>query len=315
MMARLLEAVRPEARLILVGDPDQLASVEAGAVLADLVGGLGEREQRAAAGSAPAQAGSGVVLLTRVHRFQGGIAQLAHAVRKGDADEALDILLSEADDVAFVDPAAGDDLDDVRRDVVEAAAALRDAASDGDARAALAALDRHRVLCAHRTGPYGVEEWSRRIEGWLAVSRSVVHQAEWYLGRPVLVTANDHLLGLYNGDTGVVVVAGEPGGPVDLRVAFRRHGSVATFAPGRLSGLQTVHAMTVHRSQGSQFDHVSLVLPEPDSPLLTREMLYTALTRAREHVRLLGTEEAFRAAVDRRAARASGLRERLAAGH
>ena len=203
----------------------------------------------------------------------------------------------------------------MRSDVVEAAAALRDAASDGDARAALAALDRHRVLCAHRTGPYGVEEWSRRIERWLAASRSVVHQAEWYLGRPVLVTANDYLLGLYNGDTGVVVVAGEPGGPVDLRVAFRRHGSVATFAPGRLSGLQTVHAMTVHRSQGSQFDHVSLVLPEPDSPLLTREMLYTALTRAREHVRLLGTEEAFRAAVDRRAARASGLRERLAAGH
>jgi exodeoxyribonuclease V alpha subunit len=314
MMARLLEAVRPETRLILVGDPDQLASVEAGAVLADLVAGLAQREQRAPSTAESGEPGGGVVLLTRIHRFQGGIAQLAHAVREGNADEALDILLSDVDDVAFVDPEAGDDLDELHTDVVGAAAALRDAASEGDAVAALQALDRHRVLCAHRNGPYGVEEWSRRVERWLAESRSVVHQAEWYLGRPVLVTANDHQLGLYNGDTGVVVAAGSPVGPVDLRVAFRRHGSVVTFAPGRLTGLQTVHAMTVHRSQGSQFDHVTLVLPEPDSPLLTREMLYTALTRAREHVRLLGTEEAFREAIDRRAARASGLRERLAAG-
>ncbi|MEO5833961.1 MAG: exodeoxyribonuclease V subunit alpha [Nakamurella sp.] len=316
MMARLLDAVRPQARLILVGDPDQLASVEAGAVLADLVAGLAEREQRTPTATSDGQQGSGVVLLTRIHRFEGGIAQLAHAVRDGDADEALDILLSDLDDVSFVDPDAGDDLHDVRTDVVTSATGLRDAASAGDAVAALHALDRHRVLCAHRTGPYGVEEWSRRIERWLAASRSATHQAEWYLGRPVLVTANDYLLGLYNGDTGVVVAAGGPGGTTgaDLRVAFRRHGQVVTFAPSRLAGLQTVHAMTVHRSQGSQFDHVTLVLPEPDSPLLTREMLYTALTRARGHVRLLGTEDAFREAIDRRAARASGLRERLAAG-
>ncbi|WP_111768252.1 exodeoxyribonuclease V subunit alpha [Nakamurella deserti] len=314
LMARLLEALRPETRLVLVGDPDQLASVEAGAVLADLVAGLTQREQRTPAPAA-GQVGSGVVMLTRIHRFGGGIAELAHAVRDGDADEALDILLSELDDVSFIDPDAGDDLDDVRTDVTTSAAALRDAAADGDAPAALDALDRHRVLCAHRTGPYGVEDWSRRIERWLAESRSATHQAEWYLGRPVLVTANDYLLGLYNGDTGVVVAGSGPDGPTgDLRVAFRRQGTVVTFAPSRLSGLQTVHAMTVHRSQGSQFDHVTLVLPEPDSPLLTREMLYTALTRARGHVRLLGTEESFREAIARRAARASGLRERLAAG-
>ncbi len=314
MMARLLEAVRPQTRLVLVGDPDQLASVEAGAVLADLVAGLTLREQRTPA-AAVAQPGSGVVLLTHIHRFGGAIAELAQAVRAGDADEALDILVGEHDDVSFLDPDAGDDLDDVRHDVVTAAAALREAAADGDAAHALDALDRHRVLCAHRTGPYGVEGWSRRIEGWLAASRAVAHQAEWYLGRPVLVTANDHLLGLYNGDAGVVIAAaGEDGPTGELRVAFRRHGGVVTFAPSRLAGLQTVHAMTVHRSQGSQFDRVTLVLPEPDSPLLTREMLYTALTRARGHVRLLGTEEAFREAIDRRAARASGLRERRAAG-
>ncbi len=313
MMARLLAAVRSQTRLILVGDPDQLVSVEAGAVLADLVAGLAEREQRAPAGHQP---GSGVVLLTRIHRFEGGIAQLAHAVRDGHADDALDILVGDLDDVSFVDPAAGDDLDEVRRDVVGSATGLRDAAAAGDAPAALDALDRHRVLCAHRTGPYGVEEWSHRVERWLAESRSITHQAEWYLGRPVLVTANDYLLGLYNGDTGVVVAgtAGADPTGIDLRVAFRRHGSVVNFAPSRLAGLQTVHAMTVHRSQGSQFDRVTLVLPEPDSPLLTREMLYTALTRARGHVRLVGTEEAFREAIDRRALRASGLRERLAAG-
>jgi exodeoxyribonuclease V alpha subunit len=183
----------------------------------------------------------------------------------------------------------------------------------GDARAALAALDRHRVLCAHRTGPFGVEDWSWQIERWLAEDRDGPPEGTFYLGRPLLVTANDHLLGLYNGDTGVVV-AGSGGPTGEPRVAFARAGGIVTFAPSRLSGVQTVHAMTVHRSQGSQFEKVTLVLPEPDSPLLTREMLYTGLTRAQRHIRIVGTEESVREAISRRAARASGLRERLSRG-
>jgi exodeoxyribonuclease V alpha subunit len=124
----------------------------------------------------------------------------------------------------------------------------------------------------------------------------------------VLVMANDYAIGLFNGDTGVVVR--EASG--DLRVVFTREGEPVSFAPRRLADVQTVHAMTVHRSQGSQFDQVTVVLPEADSPLSTRELLYTALTRAQTTVRLIGTERELRAAIGRPAARASGLRLRMA---
>src|SRR6476660_9201738 len=280
MMARLLEAVRPDARLILVGDPDQLASVEAGAVLADLVAGL-------SGGPFGAAAGTGVVLLDRTWRFGGDIADLAAAVRAGDADRALAVLDRGGGEVTLVDPdaAAGDPVGDaVRQEVVGAAAGVRAAADAGDADEALLRLDVYRVPCAHRTGPRGVQEWTRRIENWLAADDLLPPQREWYPGRPVLVTANDYSLRLFNGDIGVAVRAGE-----QLRVAFSRHGRIVDYAPGRLADVQTVHAMTVHRSQGSQFDRVTVVLPEADSPLCTRELLYTALTRAQTRVRLIGT--------------------------
>ena len=336
MMARLLEAVRPDARLLLVGDPDQLASVEAGAVLADLVAGL-----TAGAGGPAADQGSPVirspgadrptlgrpdadrpepgspdddrpartasvqpvVLLTKTWRFGGAIAELAAAVRQGDADRAVAVLTPDDGSVELVphdDPG-------VRADVVQAASEVREAALRGDAATALERLDRHRLLCAHRTGPRGVHDWTRRIEDWLSDVYTDVTEGEWYPGRPVLVTANDYALGLFNGDTGVVVREAD----ASLRVLFDRDGSAAGFTPRRLGDVQTVHAMTVHRSQGSQFRRVTFVLPESDSPLSTRELLYTALTRAETHVRLVGTEDELRAAISRPAARASGLRLRL----
>ena len=171
--------------------------------------------------------------------------------------------------------------------------------------AALAALERHRVLCGHRRGPYGVARWSREIERWLAEAvPELAEHDEWYPGRPVLVTANDYDTGLYNGDTGVVVATAD--GP---RVAFPGR---ALLAPSRLAEVATVHAMTVHRGQGSQFARVTVVLPPAESPLLTRELLYTAVTRARTFVRVVGSEAAVRAAVGRPVSRASGLRHRLA---
>lgn len=308
MMARLLEAVRPDARLILVGDPDQLASVEAGAVLADLVAGL------TAGTDGPGPTGSGVALLRTTWRFGGAIAELAAAVRAGDADAALAVLRRPGAEVELIAPA-----DDgggpvaveqaVRPDVLAAAAAVRAAADAGDARTALRRLDGHRLLCAHRTGPRGVREWTWRIESWLAAEDLMPAYREWYSGRPVLVTANDYTLRLFNGDVGVTVWTGD-----ELRVAFAQQGGITDIAPGRLADVQTVHAMTVHRSQGSQFDHVTVVLPEADSPLSTRELLYTALTRAQTRVRLIGTEDEVRAAIGRPAARASGLRLRMAGG-
>ena len=327
LMARLVEAVRPDARLILVGDPGQLTSIEAGAVLGDIVGPVGaglrmgtearERLARVTRAEVPATdppagaaIGDGIVVLERVHRYGSGIADVADAVRRGDADAVLGALGG----VTWipVDPAdPGEDADAlaaVRDDVVATARAVRQAAEAGDADAAIAALGRFRVLCAHRRGPHGVTAWTARIERWLAGELEDAGPAgEWYVGRPLLVTENDYGLRLFNGDTGVVVAAGDG----RVRAAFERQGRVLELSPTRLAAVETVYAMTVHKSQGSQFDAAAVLLPEPGSPLLTRELLYTAVTRARERLVLAGTEAAIRAAVERPAARASGLGRRL----
>ena len=303
MMARLIDAVRPDARLVLVGDPDQLASVEAGAVLGDLARAPGRPEPAldAALGELGLPAGvvHGVVTLDHVWRFGGAIAELAQAVQAGDADTAVAVLRRGDPQLQFVESG----VDDLRADVVSAGRALAAAARDGDVAGALDRLDAHRVLCAHRRGPHGVARWSGEIERWLGHRRSEL----WYPGRAVLVTANDYDAGLFNGDTGVTVQTGD-----GLRVAFARGGPPTLFAPARLSEVTGVHAMTVHRGQGSQFRRVSVLLPPAESPLLTRELLYTAVTRAREFVRLVGSEDAVRAAVERPVGRASGLRHRLA---
>jgi len=328
-MAKLVEAVRPDARLVLIGDPQQLASVEAGAVLGDIVG-------PAETGEAPAGSalGDGIVVLRRVHRFGGGIAALADAVRRGDADAAVAVLSAAHDDVTWIPlevaaptagpgarsggggaaagPGAGPGgraaMAAVREAAVAAGAAVAEAAASGDASAALTALGRFRVLCAHRRGPYGVATWSAQVEAWLrSALPGFAAAGAWYVGRPLLVTENDYTLGLYNGDTGVVIAAGG-GRPVAV---FERRGQILEFSPARLSAVETVHAMTIHKSQGSQFDTVAAVLPEPDSPILTRELLYTAVTRARQRLLLAGSEAAIRAAVTRPVARASGLRRWL----
>jgi exodeoxyribonuclease V alpha subunit len=300
LMARLLEALRPDTRLVLVGDPDQLASVEAGAVLADLVAGLSAREL------AP-QAVPPVVVLTHTWRFGSAIGDLAGRVRAGDADGAVAVLRRGEPALDLTAPDLEISQAQIRDDVVRAATAIRVAAKVGDARGALDHLDKHRVLCAHRTGPFGVQAWSRKIERWLSEVPGDPREGEWYVGRPLLMTVNDYALGLFNGDTGVVVRLGDG----SIRAVFARGNELVDFAPSRLADVETVHAMTVHRSQGSQFERVTVVLPPADSPLATREMLYTALTRAQQHVRLVGTETALRAAIERPAARASGLRLRL----
>jgi exodeoxyribonuclease V alpha subunit len=307
MMARLLDAVRPQARLVLVGDPDQLASVEAGAVLGDLARAAGPSEPALDASLAalglPTGVVNGVVSLDHVWRYGGRIADFARAVQAGRADEAVELLSAGAADLELVGPG---DVDALRADVVAAGTALAEAAWAGQAEAALAALEQHRVLCAHRRGPFGVTRWSVEVERWLAPTRDAGAAGPWPPGRAVLVTANDYDTGLFNGDTGVVVVT--PEGP---RVAFARGGPPTFHPPSRLGEVAGVHVMTVHRAQGSQVRRVGVVLPPPESPLLTRELLYTAVTRAREHVRIVGTPESVRAAVLRPVARASGLRHRL----
>lgn len=315
MMARLLEAVRADARIILVGDPNQLASVEAGAVLGDVVAvqtplppqRLEALKQVVPAESSLSVRGCSTVTLTTGHRFSDAIAAVADAITSGDADETLRLLQGVNPEVTLWPLAGGSasGVERVRQFVVAHAELVGAAAHAGKAARALDALDDHRVLCAHRRGPYGVSTWSERIRGWTGSGPD--RSGEWPVGQTLLVTANDAVTGLANGDAGVVVAT--PDGPV--MVAFPGVEEPLLIPTVRLDEVTALDAMTVHRGQGSQYASVSIVLPPPTSPLLTRELLYTAVTRARRQVTILGDPESIRAAVTRRIERPSLLTPRL----
>ncbi len=321
LMRRLLEAVPRHARLVLLGDRNQLSSVEAGAVLADICGertapayseGLGRRMQSVFGESLPgagvaraAGIGDAVVELTRSYRFpdDSGIGALSRAVREGDAERAVSLLRSAADGVRWVEDS---DRDELCRVAVEGFSDYLAATAPLDA---LARLSRFRVLCAHRRGHAGVEQIGRSVEQALERAGLLRPSGSWYPGRPVLVEQNDYQLSLFNGDIGVVLRDPDSDG---LRAFFAGpDGTLRALAPSRLPPHETVFAMTVHKSQGSEFDDVAVVLPDERSPLLGRELLYTAITRARRRLTLFGSEPALRAAIARRVERASGLGELL----
>ena len=323
LMARLLEALRRDARLVLVGDPDQLASVEAGAVLADLVArpvvtvedpvlrqlvgpdmsAAEDPNEAALTGPERDRLNNGIIRLTRGRRFGGAIAALAVAVRDGDADTALQVLQGGHPDVSFIEDGS---VDSLRDDVTSCNLAVTAAAKAGNIPEALSRLEDHRLLCAHRHGPFGASEWERRAHEWVSAVAGAppLDSAPWFAGQPLLITRNDHEAKVYNGDTGVIVNLRDE----QLMAAFARGNEPLLLHPSRLADVRTVYAMTIHRSQGSQYDSVSVVLPPTGSALLSRELLYTAITRARKHVRVLGTEESIRAGITRRVVRASGLR-------
>jgi exodeoxyribonuclease V alpha subunit len=331
LMARLVEAVRPGARLILVGDPGQLASIEAGVVLGDIVGPTTESlhigsETRAHLAAAVghgvvaqepppnAAVADGIVILDRVHRYGGAIADVADAIRRGNADDVIEALSTASRDEVRWIPTDPDDaesraaVETIRTEVAKFAEPVITAARAGDAEAALQALGTFRLLCAHRRGPHGVTWWTERIESWLTEDlEGFAADTRWYPGRPLLVTRTDYALRLYNGDAGVVIATVEG----EVTAAFDRGNEIAKIRPGRLEAIDTVYAMTIHKSQGSQFDTAAVLLPPPTSPILTRELLYTAITRARKRLLLVGSEDSLRAAVSRPIARASGLRRRL----
>jgi exodeoxyribonuclease V alpha subunit len=295
MMGRLLEALRPQARLVLVGDPEQLTSVGAGAVLSDLVEGYGTGPD------------SPVEPLTTNFRSTKDIQALAEAMRVGDEDGVLDVLRTPSDEVEFVEVTSEAEVEAaLRPDCEDAALRVLEAALAEDPDGAIKALDRHRLLCAHREGPAGVSRWNRHVERWLAERPGVDLYGEWYVGRPLLVTSNDYALDVYNGETGVVVRQGQR-----RRAYISGSDGLKELAPGRLDAVETMHALTIHKSQGSQAKAVSVLLPGADSRLLTRELFYTAVTRAQERVRVVGTEAAVRLAVTTKARRATRLPQRL----
>ncbi|MBM7517126.1 exodeoxyribonuclease V subunit alpha [Nocardioides nitrophenolicus] len=296
MMARLLEAVRPESRLVLVGDPRQLTSVGAGAVLSDLVAGFAGHPDPP------------VVALTENHRSTEEIKGLAAALRDDSpdaADRVLEVLRAGTGEVRWIE--TDDPVSALQEECTAAALRVRSAAVDAGPEAALAEIEGFRLLCAHRDGPYGVRVWNRHVEQWLAAELGAPLGSAWYAGRPLLVTSNDYALDVYNGETGVVVT--DPSGRPRAWIAGA--GAPRPFAPARLDAIETMHAMTIHKSQGSQATRIAVLLPEEGSRLLSRELFYTAVTRARASLLVVGSAAAVRAAVTTTAQRATGLRHRL----
>ncbi len=318
MMARTLAALPESARLILLGDRFQLGSVEAGQVMADLCGEGGGAYGETLA-TAVEDVGAGplpradvpqppmadhLVVLRRSRRFdpERGIGRLARAVNEGDAEGLLTAFDDPAVEQREATPPRLAEL--LRERVVPRFRALT--ALD-DPIAALAMLARCRVLCALREGPQGMHRINAIVEAALGVeSRGLYH------GQPVMVTVNDYRQQLFNGDIGLVLRHGDAGGEERLRVFFPDgRGGVRAVLPSRLPPHETVYAMTIHKSQGSEFDEVILVLPEQESPVVTRELLYTGITRARKRLVLCAGENALRDAVARRTRRVSGIQRAL----
>ncbi len=326
MAARVLDATRPNSRVVLVGDPDQLVSIEAGTVLADMVGEARDELTLSNEGrlrldalvpgvvppdpDAPVRPGIAdhVITLDRVFRFgeSSPVADVADAIRRGDADRVIEQLAAGREGLTWIDPGetAVVQIPEVVEPVIAHAHRLIELAQAGELAAALEQLTEMALLCAHRHGPVGVSDWVELVEG--RTRTTPTWSGSWYPGRPVMVRTNDYRLRLFNGDIGVTVQT-EDG----LKVAFPDPGGIRLVGPGQLSSIEGVQAMTIHKSQGSQFKRVTVLVPGEDSRLLTRELLYTAVTRAENHVTVVGGEQAIRDAVERPVVRASGLRARL----
>ena len=291
LMARLVGALSPATRLLLVGDPDQLASVEAGTVLADLVRGLGPRGE--------------VVELTENRRSVPVIQDLARTLRSGDSAGVAMILDAGHPEIDFTETEEPT-LSHVTT-VSDQARALRRLALDGDIAGAIARLSQVRLLCGRRSGPHGIHRWNRLVEQFLAEESPEVAYQTYYFGRPIIITSNDHGLGLSNGDTGVVV-RGPDSHPL---AAIQTGQGIRAFSPWRLANVETMHAMTVHKAQGSEADDVTVIVPPLGSRLLTRELLYTATTRARQRLTIIGSSDSIRSATTTPIERSSALAERL----
>lgn len=329
MMANLIAALPPQARVIFLGDRDQLASVEAGAVLGDICrcAEAGYSPGRAAllsqltgchlTGSedthAP-QVRDAICLLRKSYRFdaQSGIGQLAAAVNQGDAVAVERVFGAGFSDLSRQPLSDAEAYQAMLMQVAEGYRPyLRLVAERADPAAIIHAFGRYQLLCALREGPFGVQGLNQRIEQkliQLQLIRRPAGGSRWYQGRPVMVTRNDSALGLFNGDIGITLMDEEG----LLKVFFPLpDGTIKAVQPSRLPTHDTAWVMTVHKSQGSEFDHTALVMPAQFLPVLTRELIYTAITRARHQLTLYSDEGVFRRAVQLRTQRRSGLLERL----
>jgi len=330
LMAKLFQAVSPSARLILLGDKDQLASVEAGAVLGDICSAVavdafsdlfrqdfekltGQRLPTETTPGNSSVLADSVVQLKKNYRFgtDSEIFRLSNAINEGRVEEGSGIIRdcinnSKSDLSCEALPHRADLKETLRERVL---AGFSEYLKASDPIQALTALNRFRVLCALREGPFGVAGLNQLAAEILEEVGLIRTQSSWYARRPIMITRNDYNLKLFNGDIGVILHDRDSGEP---RAFFPGpENTVRKFLPIRLPEHETAYAMTVHKSQGSEFDDVLLVLPDKENPVLTRELIYTGLTRARKSVRLLSNGDVLRAAIQSRVQRISGLREAL----
>jgi exodeoxyribonuclease V alpha subunit len=316
LMAKLVDSLPPQARLILLGDKDQLAAVEAGAVFAELCEGRGFDAETASelqllsgqpvAVETPAsRLGANVVLLTHSHRFAGdsGIGELARRINQGDVSGTLSLLQEGREDLHWH---SQPDTSSLLQRIDRGYQPYLQAARNGDPADAFKAFNAFRVLCAQREGSFGETGLNAALEALIKRRLSLAERERWYPGRPVMVRQNDYALGLFNGDIGLCLHDGQ-----GLRIHFESADGFRTFAPARLPSHDTAFAMTVHKSQGSEFDEVLLVLPEQPSQLLNRALLYTAISRGKQRVDIWALAPRISEAVASKAVRAAGLALRL----
>ena len=308
LMSKLLDAVPPVSRILLLGDKNQLASVEAGSVLGDICDAWGTAET-----SGPDS--NGVVQLQHSFRFdaQKGIGRLSDSINRGDFADTLTAFSEDKNkEIRLLDCR---DENSLKEHVTRIALAnYRDYLTERDPAKCLERFDRFRILCAHRRGALSVEHLNQMVETALAEEGRLDPQSAWYRGRPILVTRNDARLRLWNGDLGIVLERGE--NTEELAAFFGEAGGQSRmFSLSRLPHCETVFAMTVHKAQGSEYDEVLFVLPDHPSPVLTRELLYTAVTRARKRVTVIGQKRILEYAVGSKVRRTSGLKQRLGHGN
>ena len=284
LMSKLLDALKPGARLILLGDKDQLASVESGTVLADLTLALPQQ----------------TLELRKSHRFDGDIKKLATAINNQQDIEAWELFQSDNENIALLET---DLIDYITQQQI---AYLQLITKEADFSEIYKAFNRFQALCATRLGKNSVSDITLAVEKSLSEKKLIHLSGLWYSGRPIMITQNNAALQLYNGDIGICLRDKEQDN--QLRVFFQQaDGSIKKYLPARIPHCETVFVMTIHKSQGSEFDEVLIILPETHTPILTKELLYTAITRAKKTIKLVANASVFYSTVRKRVQRVTGL--------
>ncbi|MCO6539428.1 MAG: exodeoxyribonuclease V subunit alpha [Gilliamella sp.] len=327
MMARVIEALPNSARLILLGDKDQLSSVEAGAVFGDLCTFISHGYSKARAKELSQLTGydvpacqqtakitDSICLLQKSYRFNesSGIGLLANAVKAGCSTSVKKLLLDESlSDIQYHALSSQQAYEDVLHDSINHYKhylnVIKQNGTD-DIALVLSKFAEYRLLCAVREGHFGVEGLNKQIELLLAKNKLIYlkNKEAWYVGRPIMILRNSASLGLYNGDIGITLKAEHDSSKLRVYFPFA-DGSIKGFSPFRLPEHETAYAMTIHKSQGSEFDDVNIILPTDNSPLLNRSLLYTAITRAKKTVSIYATEAILLQAIKSQTQRHSGL--------